>query len=127
MLECRRPVSQDTVLRARGVEGSDGATWDDLPSLKLTQTRDTSRSSRAVLGGDMSRKLRQEREEVAQSTDLVLDSRCVPAVIDSFSTPAVNECRYARSHESAKCEPARVVDKSFHENINVPKSAIGRM
>ena len=99
MLECRRRVSQDTVPRARGVGGPDGATWDDLPNLILTQTRDTSCSSRAELEGDMSRKLRQERGEVAQSTDLVLDSRCVPAVIVSFSTPVVSEFRSARSHE----------------------------
>lgn len=28
---------------------------------------------------------------------------------------------------SVQCEAARVVDKTFHECVNVPKSAIGRM
>lgn len=99
MLECRRRVSQDTVRRARGVGGPDGAAWDDLANLTLTQTRDTWCSSRR---GDMCGKLRQEKEAVAQLRRFQVSVWALSmraGRYPSFSTPVVNEFTSARSHE----------------------------
>lgn len=68
MLQCRRAQLRGP----EGLEGSDGATWDDLLNLQLRQFRDTSCSSRAETW-ELCQEVAREREEVAQSTDFVLD------------------------------------------------------